>query len=1020
MQKKNIESPDEVEVFIDPESGEEIVVIDEEGAADYIEEKPAKEKNFEKECAKIAEDYEDDDDEEEGFSSGLANKLLFGFGGIVVLVALIVLITFGVKKLGTKASQAQIDSFDGVGTKLQEIGVIGQFGLGSIISEEGTRLNDITEAIKNYEYDEVDEVTGVINVSVTCTSILKDMKIKFVNSKNKLIGSVPFEIEVTDPSGNASNYKDDDKDGIIYLDGLGAGNYKVKLLELYGYTDLYDFGAVAQSVAIKTELDYKKVDVKNEIKTESQVNAATEDTKETDTEVESALKDTVNYVISSKTAAGNEYIAVDKATTIIDPMKTLAATYDVASLGRFARLSAGPSNMEGEKTITIPATLELTAGGEAGTVTATVTGLTAEEHATYAWEVSEGAGVVTLSNETTETVTVTPASAAGTAKIRCTVTTEVETTGITSLECVITVAEATPPTPPPASYTLDASPADTTKVLNGGEAYTLTVTTGDYTGDLTWEVTGDTTALTAGTTGTSSARSNTFTAAALAAGSGDKVATVTVSYTDANSVLHTFSCAITVKAPLAPTMTITADTTVKAGAVVDIAVVPSNMTGYTYTWTSSDVNVVKVEEGATASGADIKTCKFATLAKGTVTITCKATKAGATDIVKTMTLNVTEPDLAINLGASLRTIFLNGEVVQLVPTYTNAQTTKKVKWTSKDEAVVKVDQNGILTPVAEGITNVVATSLEVPAVTKEITIKVMKHPSGDTTTKLLDKDGTQIYVYDMTSKAYREATYADYYKETVFYKMGDITYTYKGWQTFGGKTYYYDDKGNKVTGEQVILGAKYNFGNDGALVSGTGSFGIDVSKFNGSIDWNSVAKSGVSYAILRCGYRGSTVGSLVEDVKFAYNAKSATSAGIKIGVYFFTQAINEVEAVEEASMVLDMIADYDVKYPVFIDVEPATGGRANNLSVDERTAVIKAFCQTITNGGYTAGIYANKTWLTNKINTSELTAYKIWLAQYASAPTYTATRYDMWQYSSTGEISGITGNVDLDLSYIGK
>ena len=193
--------------------------------------------------------------------------------------------------------------------------------------------------------------------------------------------------------------------------------------------------------------------------------------------------------------------------------------------------------------------------------------------------------------------------------------------------------------------------------------------------------------------------------------------------------------------------------------------------------------------------------------------------------------------------------------------------------------------------------------------------------------------------------------------------------------------------------------------------------GIDVSKWNGTIDWNAVKNSGVSYVIIRCGYRGSSQGTLIEDPKFKSNIRGATAAGLKVGVYFFTQAVDEVEAVEEASMVLELIQGYRISYPVFLDVE-SRGGRADSIDKATRTAVCKAFCQTIQNAGYTAGIYANKTWLDKKINTSELSSYKIWLAQYAASPTYTG-RYDLWQYTSTGRVSGISGNVDLNLSYLG-
>ena len=174
--------------------------------------------------------------------------------------------------------------------------------------------------------------------------------------------------------------------------------------------------------------------------------------------------------------------------------------------------------------------------------------------------------------------------------------------------------------------------------------------------------------------------------------------------------------------------------------------------------------------------------------------------------------------------------------------------------------------------------------------------------------------------------------------------------------------------------------------------------------------------SGVSYVIIRTGFRGSTQGALVEDAKFRQNIQGATNAGLKVGVYFFTQAVNEVEAVEEASMVLSQIKNYKRTYPVFIDVE-GSGGRADALDAGTRTKVINAFCQTIQNGGYRAGIYANKTWLAQKMNISALSGYKIWLAQYNTQVTY-GGKYDMWQYSDKGSIPGISTKVDMNLSYM--
>ncbi|MBR6257788.1 MAG: glycoside hydrolase family 25 protein, partial [Lachnospiraceae bacterium] len=190
---------------------------------------------------------------------------------------------------------------------------------------------------------------------------------------------------------------------------------------------------------------------------------------------------------------------------------------------------------------------------------------------------------------------------------------------------------------------------------------------------------------------------------------------------------------------------------------------------------------------------------------------------------------------------------------------------------------------------------------------------------------------------------------------------------------------------------------------------------IDVSTYQNDIDWDKVAASGVEFAIIRCGYRGSTIGGLIEDSKFKQNIEGATRAGVKVGVYFFTQAINEIEAVEEASMVVMLCRDYHLDYPVFIDVEGAGGnGRADGLDKKTRTEVVKAFCKTIESEGLYAGVYSGRWWYYNKLNDEDLQDFVHWLAEYRSDPLYTG-RFSIWQYTSDGHIDGIDTRVDLDL-----
>ena len=196
------------------------------------------------------------------------------------------------------------------------------------------------------------------------------------------------------------------------------------------------------------------------------------------------------------------------------------------------------------------------------------------------------------------------------------------------------------------------------------------------------------------------------------------------------------------------------------------------------------------------------------------------------------------------------------------------------------------------------------------------------------------------------------------------------------------------------------------------------ALGIDISKWNKEIDFERVKADGVEYVIIRCGYRGSKTGALVEDPYFKQNIEGATKAGLKVGIYFFTQAVNEVEGVEEASMVISLVRKYKIDYPLYIDTEGAGGnGRADGLDKENRTAAVKAFCETIENGGYNAGIYASKNWFEDNLKMDDLSGYHIWLAQYSSEPTYKGD-YGMWQYTSAGSVDGINGRVDLNLSFM--
>ncbi len=201
----------------------------------------------------------------------------------------------------------------------------------------------------------------------------------------------------------------------------------------------------------------------------------------------------------------------------------------------------------------------------------------------------------------------------------------------------------------------------------------------------------------------------------------------------------------------------------------------------------------------------------------------------------------------------------------------------------------------------------------------------------------------------------------------------------------------------------------------------TQKVGIDVSLYQGTIDWAAVKDSGVDFAMIRVGYRGYGSGKMVLDSKFVYNIENALKNDIECGVYFYSQAINEHEAIEEAEFVVNAIKKYDISYPVAFDSEyssDARTGRADYLSVKDRTSVCKSFCEKISQNGYAAMVYASKYWFYDNLNVNELREYETWVAHYVNdVSNKTDYKYDyfMWQYTSTGKVNGIKGNVDMNI-----
>lgn len=187
--------------------------------------------------------------------------------------------------------------------------------------------------------------------------------------------------------------------------------------------------------------------------------------------------------------------------------------------------------------------------------------------------------------------------------------------------------------------------------------------------------------------------------------------------------------------------------------------------------------------------------------------------------------------------------------------------------------------------------------------------------------------------------------------------------------------------------------------------------GIDVSQWQGDIDWNKVKKDNVNFAVIRAGY-GKYASQ--EDPKFDTNMVNAHKAGMDCGVYWYSYATSVAEAYTEAEVCYSIIKDYNFEYPVFFDIEEDS---QRNLSTAEVSAIIDAFCSTMEKKGYYVSIYSYASFLNTKVYSNVLDKYDVWVAHFdVSAPSYNR-QYGIWQYSSTGRINGISGDVDLDYAY---
>ena len=194
---------------------------------------------------------------------------------------------------------------------------------------------------------------------------------------------------------------------------------------------------------------------------------------------------------------------------------------------------------------------------------------------------------------------------------------------------------------------------------------------------------------------------------------------------------------------------------------------------------------------------------------------------------------------------------------------------------------------------------------------------------------------------------------------------------------------------------------------------------IDVSVHQGNIDWEAVKADGVEYAFIRLGYRGYTKGDLFLDGNYERNMRGAAEAGIKVGVYFYSQAVSPREAREEAQFVLENLQGYQLDLPVVFDIEGAQNWRyrTSGMSVQTGTDVVVAFCEAIRQAGYDTMLYSYSKFLVENLDLSQLQQYDLWLAQYYQVPFF-PYNFRIWQYDYQGSVAGIPTGVDVNLMFL--
>ncbi len=789
---------------------------------------------------------------------------------------------------------------------------------------EDTSFEQVAMAVESVEEPiSLEEATPQIGkvLSLVLTSVEKDLKIKLIDEDETLVKDVPWSVTVADSEGNSSEESDDDLDGIIHMTDVNAGDYTVTLNPNDSLAD-FELPKSAQMVSVKAKVEYKVIaNIKDEIKSEKEVNVAAEDTGGNQAaDVEAApnkLTDTVEYVESTKTVNGEEYVeaAVDISKTAkLEKTGTLLAvaekikTTAQSNLGNVSVLFPLLLAHDGDHTFTDPPSKD----GN-GNHTYTCTDPECNEKKTEACDCTEP--------------------------------------GSTCSKC---------------GYKKEESPCP-----HSDSKETISYTDNDCTKG-----------------GTKTIKCNVC---------GSEVSSEAIEASKEHNYIDGKCSRCNKEKPVDPTISLNTKSlalTVGESAALTATVTPAGTASYQ----SSDASVASVDSNG----------KVTALKAGTATVTASAN--GKND-----TCSVTVKEAADLSLSGTATVTVGNKTTITATVKPSGNKVSGVSFGDSSIAAYSVDGNTITVQgLKVGSTKMTVQSDNGKSADITITVNAKEQKYADDA-QLYDASKNALYVKEGDS--YRLAKYRDYLRDKTqkFYRKVE-TFLYTGWQTIDGQKCYFDKNHNKVTGKQVIGGVEYDFGESGTVSAGSGSLGIDVSKYQPSINWAAVKSSGVDYAIIRCGYRGSSTGALIEDPYFKSHIKGAKAAGLKVGVYFFTTAVTEAEAVEEASMCAYLCNGYGLDFPIFMDCESSPRAGYNGMSASQRTAIIKAFCNTVKSAGYSAGVYANKTWLSSYMNAGELSGYKIWLAQYNSAPTYSG-KYDMWQYTSKGSVNGISGYVDMNKCY---